>query len=362
MTARTFASRNISGWRLATIAGAVLAVLCMVAASTQAAPTTEGVTLCVKKRGVRKGTIRFPRVNATCKSTERTVVLVSSTDLTVLESLIGKAGEKGPQGEPGPEGLQGPVGLQGPEGEEGPEGKQGPEGDEGPEGKEGPQGKQGPEGKEGPEGKQGPEGDKGPEGKEGPEGVEGSQGPEGEEGPEGKQGPQGKQGPEGEKGPTGDKGPEGKEGPEGKQGPEGPQGPSGGAEGEIRGGGGDSTVADGMGNRFFGPSIDIFSEAETAIQEVLTSGGTVSNLRVYLTGAPGPGNKYTFTVRRDPAGNAAPESTSISCSMNGNGVGSTTCESSATQKFEAGDAISILATESGSPTTRSMFFRLDYQP
>jgi len=117
-----------------------------------------------------------------------------------------------------------------------------------------------------------------------------------------------------------------------------------------------------MGNRFFGPSIDIFSESETAIQEVLTSAGTVSNLRVYLTGAPGPSNKYTFTVRRDPAGSAVPESTGISCSMQGNGGGSSSCESNTSQKFEAGDAISILATESGSPTTRSMFFRLDYQP
>src|SRR5262245_27113863 len=125
MTVRTFASRNIGGWRLAAMAGTVLAVLCMVAASTQAASTTQGVTLCVKKRGVRKGTIRFPRVNTTCKSTERTVVLASSEEIAILEGLFGKPGEKGPQGERGPEGLQGPIGLQGPEGEEGPQGKEG---------------------------------------------------------------------------------------------------------------------------------------------------------------------------------------------------------------------------------------------
>jgi hypothetical protein len=202
----------------------------------------------------------------------------------------------------------------------------------------------------------------GPIGLQGLEGEEGLQGPEGDKGPTGDKGPEGNEGPEGKQGPEGPEGKQGPEGPEGKQGPEGPQGPSGDAgEGEIRGGGGDSIVADGMGNRFFGPSIDLFSESETAIQEVLTGGGTVSNLRVYLTGAPGPGNKYTVTVRRDPV-TSAPVSTEISCTMTGNGVGSASCESNASQEFEAGDAISILATETGSPSAHSVFFRLDYQP
>jgi hypothetical protein len=115
-----------------------------------------------------------------------------------------------------------------------------------------------------------------------------------------------------------------------------------------------------MGSRFFGPSIDTFTSSETAIQEVLPSGGTVSNLRVFLTGAPGPGNKYTFTVRRDPAGTTGPSNTGISCTATGNG--SSTCEDVSSQKFEAGDAISILATATGSPTARNMFFRLDFQP
>ncbi len=336
MTTPSLAFQALRGGRLAALAAVLLGALCMVAASSQAAPATQGVTLCVKQSGARKGTIRFPRVNTTCKSTERSVVLASGTDLALLEALIGKAGEKGPQGERGPEGLQGPIGLQGPEGE------QGPIGEEGPEGEEGPQGKQGPEGDKGPTGDKGPEGEQGPAGKEGP------------------------QGPEGDKGPTGDKGPEGKEGPEGKQGPEGkegPQGPSGSAaQGEIRGGGGDSTVEDGMSSRFFGPSVDFFSSTETAIQEVLRSDGTVSDLRVYLTGAPGAGNKYTFTVRNDPAGSGAATSTALSCSVSGNGIGSSACESNGTAEFDAGDAISILATESGSPTTRTFFFRLDYQP
>jgi hypothetical protein len=115
-----------------------------------------------------------------------------------------------------------------------------------------------------------------------------------------------------------------------------------------------------MGSRYFGPSIDMFSGTETAIQEVLPTGGTVSNLRVFLNGVAGPSNKYTFTVRRDPAGAAGPSSTGISCIVTGNG--SPNCEDPSSQKFEAGDAISILATANGSPTSRTMFFRLDFQP
>jgi hypothetical protein len=303
------------------LAGLVLGVLCMLAASSQAASTTPDVTLCVKKSGPRRGTIRLLAAGTLCKSSERGAVLASDAAVKALQGLVGQPGEKGPVGEQGSVGEQGPVGERGPVGLQGPVGEEGPQGEQGPIGEEGSQGEQGPIGEEGPQGEQGPVGDKGP---------------------------------------TGDKGPEGDKGPTGDEGPQGPAGNA--AEREIRGGGGDSTVEDGMGNRFFGPSIDMFTSTETAIQEVLPTGGTVSNLRVYLTGVPGPSNKYTFTVRRDSPGSAAPTSTEVSCSMSGNGVGSTSCESSASQKFEAGDAISILATESGSPTSRTMFFRLDFKP
>ena len=117
-----------------------------------------------------------------------------------------------------------------------------------------------------------------------------------------------------------------------------------------------------MGSRFFGPAIDLGFSSETAIQEVLPSGGKVSNLRVYLTSSPGSTDSYTFTVRRDPAGVAAPPvNTGITCTVSGN---STSCEDKAdTQTFAAGDAISVLATENSSPNSvTGMFFRLDYQP
>ena len=94
------------------------------------------------------------------------------------------------------------------------------------------------------------------------------------------------------------------------------QGPTGSAAArELRGGGGSASVSNDMGTLFYGPSIDTEFSSETAIQEVLLSAGTVSNLRVYLTGAPGTGDSYVFTVRRDPAGAAGPSNTGITCTV-----------------------------------------------
>jgi hypothetical protein len=115
-----------------------------------------------------------------------------------------------------------------------------------------------------------------------------------------------------------------------------------------------------MGNRFFGPSIDLSTTSESPIQEVLPSGGKVTNLRVFMTSSPGGGDSYVFTVRRDPAGAAAPVNTGITCTIVG---GATSCEDTKnSQTFSAGDAISVLATENSSPSSSTMFFRLDYQP
>lgn len=114
-----------------------------------------------------------------------------------------------------------------------------------------------------------------------------------------------------------------------------------------------------MGNRFFGPSIDMGVSSETAIQEVLPTGGKISNLRIVLSNDPSKGNSYVFTVRRDPAGAAAPVNTGITCTISNE---NTSCEDKVnSQTFAAGDAISVLATESSSPDSAGMFFRLDYQ-
>jgi hypothetical protein len=107
--------------------------------------------------------------------------------------------------------------------------------------------------------------------------------------------------------------------------------------------------------------MDGYSGAETVIQEVLFTAGKVSNFRVGLSGgSPSSGDSYTLTVRRDPAGASPPVNTGMTCKIADPNV---TCEDTKnSQTFAVGDAISILATEEGSPTARGMFFRLDFQP
>ena len=114
--------------------------------------------------------------------------------------------------------------------------------------------------------------------------------------------------------------------------------------------------------RYFGTSFDLSSSTEAPLQEVLFSAGTVSNLRIYLIGgAPGSGDSYTFTVRRDPAGVTGPSNTGITCTVSGSS--NTECsDTSHTQAFAAGDAISVVATDGGNPSTRSAMFRLDVKP
>jgi hypothetical protein len=115
-----------------------------------------------------------------------------------------------------------------------------------------------------------------------------------------------------------------------------------------------------MGNRYFGPAIDMFTATETAMQEVMLASGKISNLRIVLSTAPGSGDSYAFTVRRDPAGATPPSSTGITCTVSDS---NTTCEDSThSQEYAAGDALSIQATESNNPNSASMFFRLNLQP
>ena len=207
----------------------------------------------------------------------------------------------------------------------------------GPEGKvgaEGPEGKQGPEGKigaEGPEGKQGPEG---PEGKPGKDGAEG---PEGKIGPEGPEGKMGLTGPEGKVGLTG---PEGKIGPEGKEGPKGAAGSSVMMLGGLTNENGSSTST-----RYLGLFQTSPTTTESNVEMVVPAAGTVSNLSVRLGSTPNSGGgtqKYTFSVRKNGSPSGA-----ISCEISEN---ESTCSSTSTLSFAAGDLISLQATPSGNPS------------
>jgi hypothetical protein len=265
----------------------------------------------------------------------------------------GPSGPSGPQGNPGPTGPSGPQGPAGPSGPSGPQGDPGPTGPSGPQGPAGPSGPSGPQGLPGDPGPQGPSGPTGPQGASGPSGPTGPQGPSGPTGPQGASGPSGPTGPQGPSGPTGPQGASGPSGPTGPQGPSGPTGPQGstGPQGPngntiIGGGTGGSTLSR-SGNNYIPLFFSDADSQESAVAQTVPLAATLSNFYVHLSGAPGPGNSYTFTVRRN-GGN-----TTVTCTISGSSA--TTCsDTTHTQAFDAGDTISIESVPLSNPSNASM--------
>lgn len=197
------------------------------------------------------------------------------------------------------------------------------------------------------------------QGATGPAGATGATGKEGTAGKNGATGATGATGSTGVTGSTGATGSNGVTGATGSTGATGATGAAGSTAREVRGGGASTQLSNGMGTRYMGPAIDTTSSAETAIQEVLLTSGKVSNLRIFLTSSPGSGDSYTFTVRRDPAGATGPSSTGITCTIEDS---NTSCEDTThSQEFAAGDALSIQTTENNNPNGASVFFRLNVQ-
>ena len=83
------------------------------------------------------------------------------------------------------------------------------------------------------------------------------------------------------------------------------------------------------------------SPTESSVQQVMPVAGTVSNLAISLGSAPGSGNSWTFTIRKNGA------ATGVTCKVEGSTAKE--CTSSATVTFAAGDLLSLQATPSGGP-------------
>lgn len=91
------------------------------------------------------------------------------------------------------------------------------------------------------------------------------------------------------------------------------------------------------------------ASTESAAQQGVPVGGTLSELRVRLDGSPGfPGSwkSYTITVRKNGV------STAVSCTIQDAAVSCS--DESDTVTFVADDLISISVTPSGTPTARTM--------
>ncbi len=271
----------------------------------------------------------------------------------------GPAGTTGPIGATGPTGITGPAGPTGPTGTTGATGTTGPTGATGPTGTTGPAGPTGPTGTTGPTGATGPAGPTGPTGATGPTGITGIAGPTGPTGATGPTGITGVAGPTGPVGPTGPTGTAGAAGPTGPTGatgqtgttgPTGPTGPTGTNVQIVGGGTGTTNLSTGADT--FVPMFDSESGAnESAVQQVLPTGGTLSGLRVRLDGIVGPvgsGETYTITMRVNGA------DTALACVLL---EATTTCADLADTVTVAADdlvAIRVVPSAPSRPSARSL--------
>jgi hypothetical protein len=95
------------------------------------------------------------------------------------------------------------------------------------------------------------------------------------------------------------------------------------------------------------------SGTESTVEIPFPHSGTVSNLQVYITTAPGGGGSWTLTV--DKNGTA----TALQCSISGAG---TTCSDSSLVTIVAGDKIDLDVTPFGSPALTTISWSATVTP
>jgi hypothetical protein len=187
----------------------------------------------------------------------------------------------------------------------------------------------------------------GPTGAAGPTGPTGLQGPTGEIGPTGVYGPTGLEGPSGATVPMGPAqtgpayGPTGETGTTGPHGPACtgcfPPGPTGSTDAVLPGIG---ALTDNTNDSYVAWGVSLVSGTESTVKIPPLFGGTLSDLRVELTTAPGTGASWTLTV--DKNGSA----TALSCTIP---VAATTCGDASLVTVVAGDTLDLDVTPFGAP-------------
>jgi hypothetical protein len=159
-------------------------------------------------------------------------------------------------------------------------------------------------------------------------------------------GPSGPTGPTGSTGGTGGTGATGKTGNTGVTGSTGATGATGASISIVGGGGGSSGLDNGettYGSIFF----DDFVGTESQAQQVVPVAGTLDNLNVRLSAAPGgnANDNYTFTVRLNGVNQAA-----LSCKIEG--TTATTCTDTGAVAVTAGQLLSISAVPGNTPSAQ----------
>ena len=146
-------------------------------------------------------------------------------------------------------------------------------------------------------------------------------------------------GPSGPAGPTGPAGPPGPAGPVGPQGPTGPQGPAGTPGSSFLAGSSGGQLSNGNNGGGCGGFIGVGSCAFTrdVVAQVVPVGGSVHNLYVHLSAAPGIGVHERWAIIVNNAG------TSLFCDIDG---AATSCNNTTvTFPLSPGDLVTLEATE-----------------
>jgi hypothetical protein len=124
----------------------------------------------------------------------------------------------------------------------------------------------------------------------------------------------------------------------------------------IIGGGGFDTSLQNNFTRYMGMFSDRSSNTESHVQQVMTIKGTVSNLYVRLDSAPGMGDTYTFTVRK----NSLTPADTLVCEI---GESATNCSDTINAvAFDVGDLFSIEVTESNNPSNQLVRWTARFTP
>lgn len=95
------------------------------------------------------------------------------------------------------------------------------------------------------------------------------------------------------------------------------------------------------------------SATESAIQEVISSAGVITNFLVKLDSAPGAAKQYVFTLRVNGVDSA------LTCTISG-AASTTGTDTSHSVNVSAGDLVSISCTPSGTPTSSLLSLSLQF--
>ena len=143
-------------------------------------------------------------------------------------------------------------------------------------------------------------------------------------------------GPRGSAGATGLQGPAGSQGAQGAAGATGATGAPGVNRDVIGGGDGGCPTPAGAATYYvgmFGANCPTPVNAESPVQLAMPAGGTVQELHATVFPAPGAGNSFTFTIRKNGG------STSVACTVSGT---ATSCaDSNNAVGFSTSDLISV---------------------